>query len=91
MTVEMGGTIAEAATILARGRTAGTGTTTRQRTGGRSVIQGDLLYMAVYFWQLVKRDLFSVHYCKVRVYLITFYKVPEKQDHVFLSGFILRV
>ena len=28
-------------------------------------LQGDQLYMAVYFWYPVKRDLSSLHYCIV--------------------------
>ena len=38
------------------------------------------------FWHLVKRDLSSVRYCRVAYTIVTFYKVPEKHDHVYLVG-----
>ena len=46
-------------------------------------MQGALLYMAVFFWYIVKRDLSSVHFCRTVRYCtvayditnVTFYKV----------------
>ena len=49
------------------------------RNGGHH-LQGHLVNMAVFFWYLVKSDLFSV---TVHVYTghFTFYEVSEKRGH----------
>ena len=43
-------------------------------------IQGDQLYMAVYSWYLVKRDLSSVRYCTVAYTSVTFYNVKKQKQ-----------
>ena len=45
-----------------------------------SILQGDQLNMAVFFWYIEKNDL----YATVHVYTgqVTFYKLPEKHGHV---------
>ena len=49
-----------------------------------SKVQGDQLYMAVCFWYLVKWTC-TVYACNVAfTKQDTFYKVPEKQGHVYL-------
>ena len=53
---------------------------------GKFLLQGDQLYMAVFFWNLVKRNLFSVRYCIAAYNSATFYKEPEQHDHVYLVG-----
>ena len=46
--------------------------------------RSDQLYVAVLFWHFVKPDLFSVRYCTVAYYTVTFYKVPEQYSHIYL-------
>ena len=47
-------------------------------------IQGDQLYMAVCFWYLVKRDLFTARKLSVAYTSVPFNTVPEKHDYVYL-------
>ena len=52
-----------------------------------ATVQGDQLYIAVYLWYLVKRDLSSFATVHKRQYTnATFYKVPDKHGHVYLVG-----
>ena len=55
------------------------------------VSAGDQLYMAVLFWYIVKPHLTSVRFCTVAYTFVTFYKVPEQHDHVYLVGLYLYV
>ena len=48
--------------------------------------QGDQLYMAVYLWYLVKNDLSGGPSTVAYTGLVTFYKGPEKHDHVYFVG-----
>ena len=50
-----------------------------------SHLLGDQLNIA---WYIVKRDLSSVRYCTVDYTLITFYRVTEKDGHVYLVALI---
>ena len=51
----------------------------------RNLLQGDQLYMAVYFSGLVKS--IRCTQCTVaHTGKVTFYKVPEQQSHVYLVG-----
>ena len=52
-------------------------------------IQGDQLYLAVWFCYLVKRELFNVRFCTTTVLLlytsVNLYRVPEQHDHVYFQ------
>ena len=48
------------------------------------LLQGDKLNMTVFFWYLVKRDLYSV--CTVAYTSVILYKIPDKHGHVYLVG-----
>ena len=47
-------------------------------------LQGDQIYMAVLFWYLVKRDLFSVRYSTEAFFF--FYQIPEQHGLVHQVG-----
>ena len=47
-----------------------------------SCVQGNYLYVAGCFWNLVKSDLSSKRY----FYSVTFYKVPEQHSNDYLVG-----
>ena len=51
------------------------------QVGIKILIQGDQLYMVACFWYLVKSNLSIAQYTGQ----VTFYKVPEIHDHVYLS------
>ena len=52
-------------------------------------VQGDQLYMAVFFWYLVQCTLYT---CTVAYTgKVTFYKVPEQHGHAYLVTLLVRL
>ena len=54
-----------------------------------NIIQGDQIYITVYFWYLVKRDLSSVCYCTV-AYTIRHFLHGTRKTRPSLSGRVVQ-